>query len=376
MKRPILILTTAFGEGHNAAARNLATALKAADPERAVEVRDLFAEAYGPLYSLAQKAYFLVINHFPGLWGAFYEHLDKDKKAPGRVAIYKRAARLLARTISEKNPAVIASTYPGYNHLLDHLHGKVDRPFRTVTVVTDSITINSLWYSGHSDLFLVPNGVTSEVMQAAGVPEDKLRVTGFPVPEIFGLLRGNRPLLGEGHPPKVLYLANPGQKNAVKILEQLGAVEGIELSAACGRDEVLRGRMQASANKLPHPFRVEGWMKDLPERIAASHLIVAKAGGATVQECLAAGTPLVMSQIIPGQEEGNALLLTRSESGCAATSPLEIAVSVRNAFARGAMVWKTWEANAMKTGTPEGARNSALAVLEEAGKQGSTGNSF
>ena len=40
------------------------------------------------------------------------------------------------------------------------------------------------------------------------------------------------------------------------------------------------------------------------------------------------------------------------------------------------MVWKTWEANAMKTGTPEGARNSALAVLEEAGKQGSTGNSF
>jgi processive 1,2-diacylglycerol beta-glucosyltransferase len=376
MKRPILILTTAFGEGHNAAARNLATALKAADPERAVEVRDLFTEAYGPVYLLAQKAYFLVINHFPGLWGAFYKYLDTDKKAPGRVAIYKRAARLLAKTFSEKNPAVIASTYPGYNHLLDHLHGTVDRPFRTVTVVTDSITINSLWYSGHSDLFLVPNEVTSEVMQGAGVPVDKLRVTGFPVPEIFGMLRGKRPLPGEGHPPKVLYLANPGQKNAVKILEQLGAIEGIELSAACGRDEDLRGRMQAAADKLPHPFRVEGWMKDLPERIAASHLIVAKAGGATVQECLAAGTPLVMSQIIPGQEEGNALLLNRSESGCAATSPLEIAASVRSAFARGAVVWKTWEANAMKTGLPEGARNSALAVLEEAGKQGSTGDSF
>ena len=175
MKRPILILTTAFGEGHNAAARNLATALKAADPERAVEVRDLFAEAYGPLYSLAQKAYFLVINHFPGLWGAFYEHLDKDKKAPGRVAIYKRAARLLARTISEKNPAVIASTYPGYNHLLDHLHGKVDRPFRTVTVVTDSITINSLWYSGHSDLFLVPNGVPVSRRTNCASPASRFR---------------------------------------------------------------------------------------------------------------------------------------------------------------------------------------------------------
>ena len=136
-------------------------ALKALDPMREVEVRDLFAEAYGPLYKVAQKAYFLFINHFPLLWGGLYKFLDKDKSTPGRISVYKRAARLLSKRVLEMNPAVIASTYPGYNHLLDHLHGKVNRPFRTVTVVTDSITINSLWYSGHSDLFLVPNEVTA-----------------------------------------------------------------------------------------------------------------------------------------------------------------------------------------------------------------------
>jgi len=365
-KRPILILTSAFGEGHNAAARNLATALRTLDPEREVEVRDLFAEAYGSLYKLVQKGYFLFINHFPGLWGAFYKYLDKDKEAPGRVAIYKRAARLLTKTISEKNPAVIASTYPGYNHLLDHLHGKVDRPFRTVTVVTDSISINSLWYSGHSDLFLVPNEVTSEVMHAAGVPAEKLRVTGFPVPPLFETLRGQRQSPGPGRPPKVLYLVNPGQKNAVEIFKQLGTVEGIELAAACGRDEELRAALQVVASEFEKPIKVEGWMPDLPERLATSHLIVAKAGGATVQECLAAATPLVMSQVIPGQEEGNAELLTKADCGCIATSPLAVASAVRHAFARGAIVWKTWEANAWKTGTPEGARNAANAVLSEA----------
>ena len=41
-----LILTAAFGEGHNAAARNLAAAL--GEKGVAVEVHDLFAEAYGP----------------------------------------------------------------------------------------------------------------------------------------------------------------------------------------------------------------------------------------------------------------------------------------------------------------------------------------
>ena len=366
-KRAILILTSAFGEGHNAAARNLATALRTLDPERQVAVRDLFAEAYGPLYKLVQKGYFLFINHFPRLWGAFYKYLDKDKAAPGRVAIYKRAMRLLKRSVSDMTPAVIVSTYPGYNHLLDHLHGRTERPFRTVTVVTDSITINSLWHSGHSDLFLVPNAITAEVMEKAGVPRQKLRVTGFPVPQVFERLRGQRTSPGPVSPPRVLYLANPGQKNAAEILKQLGSVEGIELLAACGRDEDLRTTLQVIASAFERPIKVEGWMPDLPEKLASSHLIVAKAGGATVQECLAAATPLVMSQVIPGQEEGNAELLTKADCGCTATTPLAVAAAVRHAFARGAIVWKTWETNAWKTGTPDGAKNAAIEVLREAG---------
>lgn len=365
-KRPILILTSAFGEGHNAAARNLATALRALDPERPVEVRDLFAEAYGGLYKVAQKAYFLFINHFPGLWGAFYSYLDRDKDAPRRISVYKRGARLLSSTIETMRPAVIASTYPGYNHLLDHLLGRENRPFRTVTVVTDSITINSLWHSGHSDLYLVPNEVTAQVMEEAGVERGIIRVTGFPVPPLFAELRGRRESPGPGRPPKVLYLANPGQKNATRILRHLGEIEGIELYAACGRDEDLRKELQKVADALEKPIRVEGWMSDLPERLASSHLIVSKAGGATVQECLAAATPLVMSQVIPGQEEGNAELLTKADCGCTATSPQTIAAAVRHAFAHGSNVWKTWEANAWKTGTPDGARNSAIAVLGEA----------
>ena len=368
-KRPILILTTAFGEGHNAAARNLSKALQLLDPERPVLVRDVFADAYGPLYTLVQRMYFLMINHLPQVWKAFYAFLDRDEGVPKRVGVYKRGERLLRGILEQESPAVVVSTYPGYNHLLDHLHaGKPgnERPHGTVTIVTDSISINALWYRGHSDLYLVPNALTAEVMHKAGVPNELLRVTGFPVPPVFETLRGERPSPDPSHPPKVLYLANPGQKNAVEILRELAEIEGITLTVACGKDEKLRARMQAAASGFDAPMKIQGWLEDLPRIMAASHLVVAKAGGATVQECLAAGTPLVMSQVIPGQEEGNAELLTLSNSGCAATSPKTAAAAVRHAFGRGAVVWRTWEANAMKTGTPDGARNSALAVLREA----------
>ena len=365
-KQPILILTSAFGEGHNAAARNLALALGEQDPDRKVVIRDLFAEAYGPVYKVAQKGYFFFINHFPKLWGSFYKFLDKDKEAPGRVAVYKRASRLLRKTVVDMEPAVIVSTYPGYNHLLDHLHGSMKRPFRTVTIVTDSISINSLWYSGHSDLLLVPNDATAAVIEKAGIPREILKVTGFPVPPIFEELRGQRMSPGPSCPPKVLYLVNPGQKNALKILQQLGSVEGIELSAACGRDEELRTSLQKIANSFDRPIKIEGWLQDLPERIASNHLVIAKAGGATVQECLAAATPLVMSQVIPGQEEGNAELLSKADCGCTAITPQAVGAAVRHAFSHGAQVWNVWEANANKTGTPDGARNAAREVLREA----------
>ena len=370
MKRPILILTSAFGEGHNAAARNLAIALRAQDPDRTVEVRDLFAEAYGPLYKIAQKNYFCFINHFPGIWSWFYKYLHQSKKAPSQVAVFRRGARLLRRTLTEMQPVIVASTYPGYNHLLDHLDGRGNRPYKTITVVTDSISINSLWYSGHSDFYLVPNEVTALVMEEADVPREKLRVTGFPVPAVFEILRGLRPPPdAPTRLPKVLYLVNPRQKNAGEILKQLGSVEGIDLSAACGRDEKLQKNLQKIANTFRHPIKIDGWMSDLPERIAASHLVIAKAGGATVQECLAAATPLVMSQVIPGQEEGNAELLTTEDCGCTATSPLAVASAVRYAFSHGASVWRVWEANTKRIGKPDGAAAGARIVLEEVTKQ-------
>ncbi len=366
-KSPILILTSSFGEGHNAAARNLALALQAESPDRQVEVRDIFAEAYGPLFTIAQKSYFLFINHLPKLWSWFYTRLHQSKEAPSQVAAFQRAARLLCQTLAMMEPAVVVSTYPGYNHLLDHLNGQKNRPYKTITVVTDSISINSLWYRGHSDLFLVPNEVTAAVMKEAGVPQEKLKVSGFPVPIIFKTLRGQRlPPEFPSRLPKVLYLITPGQKNAVEILKQLSTISGITLSVACGRDEKLRKSLQNIANTFSHPLCIEGWIEDLPEQLASHHLIIAKAGGATVQECLAAGTPLVMSQIIPGQEEGNAELLISTDCGITATSPQAITTAIRDAFSHGAIIWKNWEANAKKTGKADGATHGAHIVLQQA----------
>jgi processive 1,2-diacylglycerol beta-glucosyltransferase len=97
--------------------------------------------------------------------------------------------------------------------------------------------------------------------------------------------------------------------------------------------------------------------------MAESHLLISKAGGATVQEALAAKTPMIITQIVPGQEEGNARLLTDNQAGALATTPYEISVTARRAFANGAEEWLRWQRVAASLARPAAADETASFVL-------------
>ena len=53
--RKILILTASFGDGHNAAARNLRDGIELITDDAKVEVLDLFESTYGTLNTLLKR---------------------------------------------------------------------------------------------------------------------------------------------------------------------------------------------------------------------------------------------------------------------------------------------------------------------------------
>src|SRR6201998_2072808 len=78
MKKRILILTGSFGEGHNSAARGMRDGLARVAPDQAdVELRDLFAEAYGPINEVVRRSYLALVNSAPRAWGIVYRWLDR-----------------------------------------------------------------------------------------------------------------------------------------------------------------------------------------------------------------------------------------------------------------------------------------------------------
>ena len=313
--KKILIFTAGFGEGHNTAARNIHDALEHIAPDEAkVEVLDLFDTCYGKLNDLVRKAYITAINRTPRVWGKIYNVIDGTQFVESNMAMLTKMKRAMSDVLADLDPDVVVSTYPIYNYVIDALYAE-GRPksFSQITVITDSITVNSIWYRCVSDYFLVANEDTANVLRSAGVPERQIQIFGFPVTYRFAELPDTRYPNVETGPRRILYLINSGKKEAPSLVRRLCKRTDIQLTINVGRDRTLRKEIESEVKTPAHPVEILGWTNRMPELLISHHLVITKAGGATVQEAIAARTPVIISQVVPGQEEGNARLIIEND---------------------------------------------------------------
>ena len=365
--KKVLILTAGFGEGHNAAARNLRDALEFVSDEVRVEVLDLFESSYGSMNTLAKRAYLNMVQYAPKLWGGVYSLLDNSKFVENRLGGFTKLKNALADILHETQPDCVVSTYPVYAHVIQELfRDYAERPFTFITVVTDAITVNSAWYSAPSDFFCVANEPTAEVMKKAGVPAGKIRALGFPVSLQF-TEEPAQPLrlpLGE-EPRKILYVIGTGKKKAGKVIERLLAIPGTELTITCGRDAELKAELIERTSEFAGRVHVLGWTNQMPKLLLTHHVVISKAGGAITQEAIAGRCPMIVNQVIPGQEEGNAQLISEYKLGAVVERNREVPELIEEAFANKAKLWQEWRKNLVKISRPDAALTLAELVLTE-----------
>jgi UDP-N-acetylglucosamine:LPS N-acetylglucosamine transferase len=372
--KKILILTAGFGDGHNAASRCLRDAIERLDEDARVEVLDLFADSYGAFNTLAKKTYLGMVQYAPSLWGGIYSLLDKSPLVEKQLGNFTRLQNLLEKVLLEAQPDCVVSTYPVYAHVIQKIYrSHHERPFRLITVVTDSITINTAWFRATSDFFCVANEATAEALQRGGVEPEKIKVFGFPVSLAFTLLPAKKLALPAGHEPRrVLYVINTGKKKAGKAIDRLLELENVHLTVTAGRDASLRAKLIERTRDQTDRVRILGWTNQMPELMLSHHLIISKAGGATVQEAIAAQCPMIVNQVIPGQEEGNAQLIERFKLGAVVEKNREVAECVEKAFAKRAALWSEWRENLNRISRPDAALRIAELVLGESDHTDST----
>ena len=137
---PVLILTAAFGDGHNAAARGLASAIELRGGTAVVA--DPFAESQPKLNDFFRRLYLTLINRYPRAWNLFYLACHHFPLIENTLFTNRPAELRLRELIEIHRPKVIALTFPVYAHLIARLPKDLRATFRLITIVTDSISVH------------------------------------------------------------------------------------------------------------------------------------------------------------------------------------------------------------------------------------------
>jgi processive 1,2-diacylglycerol beta-glucosyltransferase len=313
---------------------------------------------------LVQSGYTMAINRYPRAWKVVFGLLSRKGVVEGMGPMLTELTKAVRGLVQEFQPHVIASTYPVFSFLNRKIRKRnpaMKIPF--FTVITDSTQINSAWYRCPCDGSIVADELTANVLRRDGVPEDRIHVLGFPVGLQFEKFRP----APASQPWKILFFPGGTSARAVATLEHLATLKNISVDVVTGRRKTIYDALVEA--RLPRVGTLTGWSEKMPELLASHHLFIGKAGGATVQEAIAAQIPFVVSHIVPGQEEGNIAFIQQSGIGAlAAGNPEYILHHVQGAFANDGAVWRAWKQNLAAMQKPSASRAIARFLLDHAQK--------
>jgi processive 1,2-diacylglycerol beta-glucosyltransferase len=371
----ILILTASFGEGHNTAARCIAEALRE-HPGAEVRTADVYLETVPRFTKVLQAGYGLAINKYPFIWSAIFNFLDQPGRLESTLPLAGNLREAVRRIVDEFRPDVIVSTYPLYAYLLRELRKRRHAPSAVplFTIVTDSTAINTSWYRAGSECFVVADEETASVLRRGGVEDRLLKTLGFPVAPRLASLKTLDPVIPGA--TRILYLPSSRVAQTISVIRELQKLPGFEITVVTGKLQALNAALASSRVIDGVRTHLVGWTDKIPELLCSHHLYIGKAGGAIVHEAMAARCPILVSHVVPGQEEGNIELIERHDIGrLAAHYPAALAASVEEIFAADAATWKRWKSNLSRISKSSASRDIAAAVLGACKTENPTGRS-
>ncbi len=133
---------------------------------------------------------------------------------------------------------------------------------------------------------------------------------------------------------------------------------------------VVTGKDQRLYNELKevdwhHETHLYEFVDQMPEFMHASDLLITKAGGLIVTEALASGLPMILIDVIPGQESGNAKFVQDGNAGFWTKNPNEFIQVLGHLFFNEKECLRQTTENAKNIGKPSSALKIAELIIHQ-----------
>lgn len=371
--RRIVILTADAGFGHRSAANAVAAALQERfGAQCEVHILNPLEDKRVPfILRESQSDYDILVRKAPELYRLGFE--VSDATLPSAVvegALTVMLFEVLWDLVHEYRPDAILTTYPLYQAPLTAVFTVSRRFVPLLTVITDLVTVHRLWFHERVNYCLVPTPAVYDLALKYGLAPEKVRLTGIPVHPRFAQEKRPKPEIRHAlgwHPDLFTVMAVgsrrvSGLMDMLHVLNHFGAP--LQVVVVAGKDEELYADLQRVEWHVPAFLYL--YVSEMPAFMHAADLLISKAGGLTVTEALASGLPMVLIDVIPGQETGNMQYVVENGAGDWVEQPLQFLEVLAHLLQNDRALLRQRAENARRLGRPLAAYEVAELVWEAA----------
>ena len=363
----ILITTGDAGFGHRSAAEAIAAALAERHGGEVEVFNPMDDDRVPKALREGQHAYDDVVQDLPRLYKMAYDSSDATVPASVLdVALTVALFGVVRDRLRNYDPDAVVTTFPLFPAVIGAVRTIEGGQTPLITVVTDLTETHRIWYSQASDLTVVPTGEARQVALDHGLAADRVEVIGIPVdPAFAGERRAPAAIRGElGWDPDLTTLLVVGSRRVrdmggfLRMLNHAGLP--LQLAIVAGGDDALYAELQEI--EWHGPTHTYNFVENMPALMRASDLILCKAGGLIVTEALACGLPLLLIDVLPGQEEGNAEYVVEHGAGELAEKPMDALAILYHWLEDDGQLLAERAGNARQIGRPQAAYEIAERV--------------
>ncbi|MBU6447675.1 hypothetical protein KGQ24_02460 [Patescibacteria group bacterium] len=299
----ILIVYTYSGSGgHKKIAENIGAVLH---ENHQVDMIDLYEKEKGSLVSGGTKIYYWIIKFVPGLWTFFYTNkIFLAVTLPLRVPLAGLRSKKLLNIINAGHYDLVISTHTSSSAAVSYLKSKGLYNGKFAIAFSD-FHFHPYWAYDHCDMYLANIDEQKQQLVARGIGPEKIAVCGITVQRKQNLDIGeirNKYGLKSGEKVVLFLSGSAGAGLNSETISQLLATDA-KIIIACGSNREFLQAVHDEYGDNPRiiPVGYVPWYELYP----LADIVVTKPGGLTVTECLEHGLPMLISYLLPGQEELN-----------------------------------------------------------------------
>ena len=330
MSRILIITTVNTGSGHKSIADALHEQFNLM-PDVEVKIIDGFDLAGKHAYRFSDL-YGTLTRHAPWLYNISWKITDMF--CPHFIVTAQVCRRRFYECIDTFKPDLIITVHSLFNTLITRLLKKHALHIPVVVMQADLVSIHSTWCNPDAYRTICPTKEAYEVSLKHKMPEEKLKIIGFPVRSRF--VKAARESVRKEYDPKdplkVLLMSGGEGSSELKDYAKMILTEpNVKLTIICGRNKKLHDSLETSLkSEYKDRARILGFVDDIEHEMLRNDLLITRGSPNTLTEAVTLGLPVIMTGPFLEQERGNFTLAKDHSLGAVSLSKRDVVSVIRD----------------------------------------------